>query len=642
MQVFPEGDKHIELPAGIWRVGPKGYVQSLFRNTERVESVVIPEGVTEIGPQAFLNMSKLKSVTLPSTLERIEGSAFMGCDSLEEINLPEGLETILVQAFFGCKNLKKLELPATLKTVGDRAFSYCSGLQEVTGLRREHLASAGVFTGCDSLADKDGFVILEDVLYGYVGKATEVTIPDTVTRIDYAAFVKNDRITSVAIPDSVRELGAQAFQTCKALTSVRFPAGLEVIPWSCFRGCTGFERMEIPASVRTIDRDAFSQCAGLKELVLPEGLKVIGYGAFAGCTGLTEVKIPDSVKELCGFSACENLEKINIPAKLKKIDNFDGCKKIISLTLPAEVELPYFGFGKKMLIHYAAAFERPWQAKEKNPRLWSETPVVLTIGTGDTVEYKILLCEKFEKLVAFDKKGNLSWKTYDALLCGSDLKLAAPFGSLAMLYRLRWPQELEEGRKALFIAQVTKDIKKLAPYVNLVSGDGLMEVLEQIGALTEKNKKTLLPLMGIGEAPAPKKKAEKKPKAEALPDGVKTPAQIKKEWNTKKLADGTLWLTSYKGTDTVVEIPAVIGKDAVTVVGNECFSCATWSRASAEQIAVRKKITAVVIPEGITQIGEDAFRGCESLETVTFPSTLKSVGDQAFISCKRLKKADLP
>lgn len=642
MQVFPEGDKHIELPAGIWRIGPKGYIQSPFRSTERVESVVIPEGVKEIGANAFMNMGTLKSVTLPSTLERIEGSAFMGCDSLEEINLPEGLETILIQAFFGCKTLKKLELPATLNTVGDRAFSYCSGLQEITGLRREHLASVGVFTGCDSLADKDGFVILEDVLYGYVGKATEATIPDTVTRIDYAAFIGNDRITSFVIPDSVEELGQCAFKNCKALTTVRFPAGLKEIPWGCFEGCEALARIEVPASVKTIERASFVRCAGLKELVLSEGLEVISDSAFAECPGLTEVKIPDSVKELCGFSACENLEKINIPARLKKIGNFDGCKKITSLILPKGVELPYFGFGKKMLIHYTATFERPWQAKEKNPRLWSETPVVLTIGTGDTVAYKILLCDKFEKLVAFDKKGNLSWKTYDALLCGSDLKLAAPFGSLAMLYRLRWPQELEEGRRELFIAQVTKDIKKLAPYVNLVPGDGLIKVLEQIGALTEKNKKTLLPLMGIGETPAPKKKAEKKPEAEALPDGVKTPAQIKKEWNTKKLADGTLWLTSYKGTDTVVEIPAVIGKDAVTVVGNECFSCSSWCRASAEQVAVRKKITAVVIPEGITQIGESAFRECEALETVTFPSTLKTIGECAFLSCKRLKKADVP
>lgn len=664
MQFDCQGQTHVELPEGIKRIGPNYYSpRGVFQNVfnSKMESVVIPEGVEAIGDNSFRDCENLKSVTLPGTLKAIENSAFQNCKDLEEIVLPEGLETIGDYAFNGCTNLKKIHLPASLNKLGTSAFFHCGTLAEVTGLRQELLTEYGIFIHCNALADEQGFIIVGNTLYEYLGSDAEVTIPDTVTRIGGAAFTGNKALVSVYIPDSVKELNASMLSYCKSLTSVRLPAGIRELPYSIFSNCTALTRMEIPAGVETIGNYAFSGCTALEEVILPDtvtkisqrafsgctalgrinlpkGLKTIEADAFNSCIALEQVEIPDSVRELCGFEDCEKLNPVKIPAKLKKIGNFKGCKKFTHLMLPAGVEAPWGGFEKKMLIHSAKLFSSPWEPNKQGSNLWAQAPVIFSIGTEEKLEYKILLCEPFEKLKAFDKKGNLNRKTYDALLCGKDLKLAAPFGTLAMLYRLRWPQELEEERRQLFIAQITKDLKKIAPFVNLCPEDGLISVLEEIGALTAKNKKTILPLMGIGEAPAPKKAAKKE---EALPEGVKTPAQIKKEWGTKKLEDGTLWLTSYKGADTVVEIPAVIGKDTVTVVGKECFSCSTWGRATKEQVATRKKITSVIIPEGITRIEEDAFRDCVGLESVLLPSTLKSIGTSAFSYCKNLKQINL-
>ncbi len=123
----------------------------------------------------------------------------------------------------------------------------------------------------------------------------------------------------------------------------------------------------------------------------------------------------------------------------------------------------------------------------------------------------------------------------------------------------------------------------------------------------------------------------------------KTPTQLRKEWNLKKLEDGTLRLNSYKGFDTEIEVPAAIGKDAVTALGPECMAGYTlYSRASSEQVAHRQTITSVVIPEGVTTIGDHAFFRCERLETVKLPSTLKFIDERAFCGCFRLRNIQLP
>lgn len=49
----------------------------------------------------------------------------------------------------------------------------------------------------------------------------------------------------------------------------------------------------------------------------------------------------------------------------------------------------------------------------------------------------------------------------------------------------------------------------------------------------------------------------------------------------------------------------------------------------------------IVIPEGVTEIGEMAFYSCMFLESVVFPSSLKKIGKMAFMSCRALKKAEL-
>lgn len=137
---------------------------------------------------------------------------------------------------------------------------------------------------------------------------------------------------------------------------------------------------------------------------------------------------------------------------------------------------------------------------------------------------------------------------------------------------------------------------------------------------------------------------EAKEEAKLMKEFTENPNSVtalKKIWSYKKQEDGTLIITSYKGSETEVVIPAVIGKAKVTAIGEDAFSASSWGRTPAN-IEVRKKIISVTIPEGVTVIKKSAFYGCPSLVSVKLPDTLKTIESVAFRECKKLKTVSIP
>ena len=89
---------------------------------------------------------------------------------------------------------------------------------------------------------------------------TSVTIPDSVTTIEWGAFSGCTSLTSVTIPDSVTTIGDSAFRDCTSLTSVTIPDSVTTIGDYAFWGCSSLTSVTIPDSVTTIGEDAFSHC----------------------------------------------------------------------------------------------------------------------------------------------------------------------------------------------------------------------------------------------------------------------------------------------------------------------------------------------------------------------------------------------
>ena len=50
---------------------------------------------------------------------------------------------------------------------------------------------------------------------------------------------------------------------------------------------------------------------------------------------------------------------------------------------------------------------------------------------------------------------------------------------------------------------------------------------------------------------------------------------------------------------------------------------------------------AVVIPDGVTSIGDEVFSSCDNLKSITIPNSVTSIGDSAFLFCNSLKRIDV-
>ena len=118
-------------------------------------------------------------------------------------------------------------------------------------------------------------------------------------------------------------------------------------------------------------------------------------------------------------------------------------------------------------------------------------------------------------------------------------------------------------------------------------------------------------------------------------------AELKKSWAFKKKDDGTLVITAYKGTDTVIKIPSQIGKSKVTEIGDKAFSADPFIK-GVKNIDVRKNITSITIPEGITDIGKCAFTKLEKLTTLCISDSIETIGFAAFAGCKSLEIFRIP
>lgn len=225
---------HVEIPSGIKKIGKGAF--SAYRCRDIV-SVTIPDGVTEIGIEAFYQLEKLAEVTIPASLKKIgkrafcwcisltnivlpdgvaeieEGTfsycdklasvhlpeglmeisaqLFMSCDNLEEVNIPEKVKIIGPDAFSGCSKLSAIHLPETVEKIGKDAFRYCEELQKIH-IPEKCVIEPGAFTCCSGLVDENGLLILQNRLYAhYMGDNGEfsVTIPDNVEAIELGALM---------------------------------------------------------------------------------------------------------------------------------------------------------------------------------------------------------------------------------------------------------------------------------------------------------------------------------------------------------------------------------------------------------------------------------------------------------------------
>ena len=112
----------IEIPGSIQSIG-----NNAFAMCPNLKSVVIGEGLIELGLCCFGGCAELESIQLPDSLETVNDFVFARCAKLQEVVFGSKLQSIGKQAFLGCIELSRVVLPGgDGVSIGEQAFIQCA------------------------------------------------------------------------------------------------------------------------------------------------------------------------------------------------------------------------------------------------------------------------------------------------------------------------------------------------------------------------------------------------------------------------------------------------------------------------------------------------------------------------------------
>lgn len=117
------------------------------------------------------------------------------------------------------------------------------------------------------------------------------------------------RIPSEIGGTAVGRIGNEAFSGGKMMTELTLPETVYNIGFAAFYKCSNLKKIHFTKGLRILERSAFNSCRALEEVILPDTLIDIGEKAFAYCSKLRSVHIPSSVGHISedAFDGCKDL-----------------------------------------------------------------------------------------------------------------------------------------------------------------------------------------------------------------------------------------------------------------------------------------------------------------------------------------------
>lgn len=253
-----------------------GYLEDmLWRSADfatEIETVVLPEGITEISNYAFNGCTGIKNVNLPDSLTYIGFAAFSGCINLTQIDLPESQELALDSYAFSGTGLTSVYVPANCRFHAD-----------------DGVPAISIFEGCANLTEATIAVpALPTQMFNACSSLTTVTLLEGVEEIGQGAFGNCRELVEISFPSTLKSIGYQAFYGDISLTDLTFQYGLESIGDQAFDACYRIHDVVLPDTVTSFGEDCFIWNASGIRIYAPYGSAAIEYAQTQGISPVPE------------------------------------------------------------------------------------------------------------------------------------------------------------------------------------------------------------------------------------------------------------------------------------------------------------------------------------------------------------------
>lgn len=213
---------------------------------KQLVSIEIPDGITTIGKQAFMDCENLEAVVISPSVKKIDYRAFAHCPlllSFDTVNV----ENISSLAFFNCSSLRSVFISKSVKLIAadflNTSFDNCYSLTSIA-VDKDNL----YFTSEDGiLFNKDKTCLIK---YPASKAGTCYIIKDNVTDICKYAFSESRFLETVIIPSSVTDISCYAFLNCTNLKSIKFSPGITSVSMGTFSNCISLKDVQLPSNYR--------------------------------------------------------------------------------------------------------------------------------------------------------------------------------------------------------------------------------------------------------------------------------------------------------------------------------------------------------------------------------------------------------
>lgn len=274
---------------------------------ENINTVIIQDGIQNIGKNAFAFCYNIVSVEIPDSVTSIGDSAFLGCTALESVTIPENVTTIGSSAFRGCDTITDIYIPKSVISIGTLTFYPSASLESI-----------------QVAEDNTMYTSIDGVLYN-----KQVT--------SLIAYPNNKKDTIYTMPNTVKSVGNLVFDLCTNLEVINLPASIISLYENKFYGCTSLYEINVyeEGSKYYSSKDGVLFNANMTEILryppakqdtyysIPDTVTTIQRDTFRGNPYIESVIIPEGVEIITPFvlTDCSNLKNVYIPVSVTTIDN---------------------------------------------------------------------------------------------------------------------------------------------------------------------------------------------------------------------------------------------------------------------------------------------------------------------------------